>query len=98
LELAFETKLLREICESEQKARQELGIKVAEALKRRLADLRAATSVEDLPVAQTAKELWDLRRRFAARLSARFCPEPHEKSDAQATHRGLGKGWTDKDT
>jgi hypothetical protein len=55
LELAFETKLLREICESEQKARQELGIKVAEALKRRLADLRAATSVEDLPVAKPRK-------------------------------------------
>jgi ribosomal protein L29 len=55
LELAFETKPLREICESEHKAKQELGAKVAEELKRRLADLRAAASVEDLPVAKPRK-------------------------------------------
>jgi hypothetical protein len=55
LELAFETKPLREICESEHRAKQELGAKVAEQLKRRLADLRAALSIDELPVAKPRK-------------------------------------------
>jgi hypothetical protein len=48
LDLAFETKSLRALCESEAKARRMLGGSVAEYLKRRLADLHAATSVLDL--------------------------------------------------
>jgi hypothetical protein len=55
LELAFETKALRDICESEQRAKHELGAKVAEQLKRRLADLRAASSIDELPVAKPRK-------------------------------------------
>jgi plasmid maintenance system killer protein len=50
LELAFESKLLRSICESEASAIEELGADVASALKRRLADLRAAKSPQDLPM------------------------------------------------
>lgn len=49
LELAFETKSLRSICEREAHARCHLGSEVAEVLKHRLADFRAATSVMDLP-------------------------------------------------
>ncbi len=49
LELAFETKRLREICENEEIASQELGAEGAERLKHRLADLRAAGSIEELP-------------------------------------------------
>lgn len=52
MELAFETKLLREVCESAEKAKQQFGAEVARALKRLLADLRAAGSIEDLPVAK----------------------------------------------
>ena len=48
LELAFDSKSLRTICESETQAKLELGARVAEALKHRLADLRAATSPKDL--------------------------------------------------
>jgi hypothetical protein len=48
LELAFETKELRDICESEAEARRQLGESVAEVLKHRLADLDAATSPKDL--------------------------------------------------
>lgn len=48
MELAFETESLRTICESDAHARRELGSTVAELLKHRLADLRAATSPEDL--------------------------------------------------
>ncbi len=48
MELAFETKSLREICESPIRAKRALGESVAEMLKRRLADLRAATCIGDL--------------------------------------------------
>ena len=50
LELAFNDLSLRTICEDEAHAGNELGPNVAKALKRRLADLRAATSVKDLVV------------------------------------------------
>lgn len=48
LELAFDSRALRTVCESEAEARRELGTAMADILKRRLADLRAATSVRDL--------------------------------------------------
>lgn len=48
MELAFDKVSIREICESSSEAKRTLGPKVAEKLKRRLADLRAAASVHDL--------------------------------------------------
>jgi hypothetical protein len=48
LEIAFDSKHLRTICESEAHAKDELGVTVAEMLKHRLADLRAAISIRDL--------------------------------------------------
>lgn len=56
MELAFDTKSLRTICESEPHARRELGPNVAETLKHRLADMHAATSPKDL-VAGRPREL-----------------------------------------
>ena len=56
LELAFASKSLRQLCENEAKATQDLGGRVAQKLRRRLADLRAATSVNDL-VAGRPREL-----------------------------------------
>lgn len=50
MELAFEDKALRTICENDVHAQHELGQEIAENLKRRLADLRAAVSVHDLPL------------------------------------------------
>lgn len=46
--MAFSTKALRALCEHEEKAVRELGAKVAARLKRRIADVRAATCVKDL--------------------------------------------------
>ena len=46
--LAFGSKQLREICEFEERALDELGIVVSESLKERLADLMAAPSPNDL--------------------------------------------------
>ena len=48
LELAFSTKSVRELCENQARARQRLGERVAEKLKRRLADMRAVYSVIEL--------------------------------------------------
>ena len=50
MELAFDSRALRTICESETAARRDLGTKVAETLKHRLGDLRAATSIHELLV------------------------------------------------
>jgi hypothetical protein len=50
VEIAFETKSLRTLCESEAQATKELGPKVAPLLIHRLADLRAARFVSDIPV------------------------------------------------
>ena len=49
MELAFESKELRSICEREPEAQRKLGQSVAGTLKSRLADLRAAESIRDLP-------------------------------------------------
>src|SRR5260370_32129229 len=48
LELAFDSKALRTICESEGQAKLELGVTVAESLKHRLAGLVAANSTNHL--------------------------------------------------
>lgn len=50
LEIAFESKRLRTICESEKQSRSAFGDEVAEILKHRLADFRAAGTVRDLVV------------------------------------------------
>lgn len=49
MEVAFDSELLRSICEDQAVATKELGAAVAETLQRRLADLRAANAVSDLP-------------------------------------------------
>lgn len=50
LEIAFLEKSHRQLCENETIAERKLGTNVAEKLKRRFADLRAATNVKDLAV------------------------------------------------
>lgn len=50
MEFAFETRGLRDICEKQTVAKDKLGIELAEALKHRLADLRAATTIADVLV------------------------------------------------
>lgn len=50
MEIAFADKSLRQLCENEAIAKRKLGIKVAEKLKRRIADLRAATCIKDIVV------------------------------------------------
>lgn len=55
LELAFETKALRDICESEAIAKDKLPVNVAVALKRRLSDFEAIDCFDELPIAAPKK-------------------------------------------
>jgi hypothetical protein len=48
LQLAFHTETIRRVCENEEEAKTEFGPEAAEALKRRLADMRAARTPKDL--------------------------------------------------
>ncbi len=52
LQLSFANRSLRDICESSAKANRKLGIDAANELRRRVADLRAATSVHDLLIGE----------------------------------------------
>lgn len=48
MEINFPTKELRALCEEESYAAQQLDMKVADALKRRLADIMAADTIHDV--------------------------------------------------
>lgn len=82
--LSFGTKSIRAVCENEDHARSELGPAVAETLKRRLADLEAATSIKDLLVGNprilagsSGKEMTlDLRDGFQIVFSANHPKNP----------------------
>jgi len=55
LELAFQTKALRDICENEAIAKGKLGVKVADALWRRLSDFQSIDTFDELPFAKPKK-------------------------------------------
>ena len=55
MEIAFQTKSLRSLCEVETVMREKLGPIAAEALRVCLADLRAAPTITDVGVSYTAR-------------------------------------------
>lgn len=67
MELAFDTLRLRTVCENEAQAVEQFGEKVAEALKHRLADLRAAPSLVDIPAGHP-RPLEETGEKFAVLL------------------------------
>ena len=69
MELAFATKSLRSVCESAEEARRKLGSAVSEKLKRRLADLRAAVSAQDLIAGHPCELDGARQRRIALQLT-----------------------------
>jgi hypothetical protein len=78
LELAFATKPLRELCESEAKAKERLGAKIAAVLKHRLADFRAAESVDELPIGKPRKEADAYVLEFTNGVNVTFRPNHSE--------------------
>lgn len=54
MELAFRTRTLRALCQEHDKAVGAIGESAAEVLRTRIADLRAATYLADLPAGRPA--------------------------------------------
>ncbi len=73
MEVSFDTKSLRMICESGTKAEHELGIKLARSLVRRLADLRAATNASELSAGRPREVEGDGIRLMALDLYGGSC-------------------------
>jgi len=73
LELAFATRELREQCEQETVAHRELGREVATMLKRRLADLLAAETIEDLVVGNPRQVIENEHSSIQITLSDGYC-------------------------
>jgi proteic killer suppression protein len=68
LEIAFAERSDRQLCENEAIAERKLGDKVADKLKRRLADLRAATSVKDIVAGKPQVLLGKYKHQIAVEL------------------------------
>jgi hypothetical protein len=71
LVLAFASKSLRKLCETEEHAEKHLDPIVAANLKRRLADLEAASSVQDLIAGRPRKS--KVSEKFMMNLSDAIC-------------------------
>jgi hypothetical protein len=69
VQLAFDTRELRDVCERSEVADAELGPEVALSLRRRLADLSAASSVLDLPAGNPRLEDRDGATRLVLSLA-----------------------------
>jgi hypothetical protein len=72
LELAFATKSIRLLCERQSRAERELGMKAAQGLRRRLADLVAANSFSDLVAGKPQPVEGDQHMRMAVNLGGGF--------------------------
>ncbi|MDO8261703.1 MAG: hypothetical protein Q7T21_00605 [Gallionella sp.] len=73
LEIAFAEKSDRQLCENEAIAVRKLGTKVADKLKRRLADLRAATSVKDIVAGKPEVLFGKYKHQIAVELCDGYC-------------------------
>ena len=60
MEFSFDTKRLRDICENDILANEELGISTATELRKRLSDLRAAQRIKDVFFAESTNDEQDL--------------------------------------
>lgn len=88
MELAFENKLLRTLCENEDSANDQFGAEVSAKLKTRLADFRAAKNVSELIVGNPRKVKSnsgsvykvDLNDNYAILFSANHVDNPKTES------------------
>ena len=68
MEISFRTKELRKLCEDRRHADETLGVKVADILRRRLADLRAASRIEDVLLGNPSFDIHEGEQRFQLEL------------------------------
>lgn len=88
VEISFETKSLRDMCEIESLAIEAIGAPAAEALKRRLSDIRAADAIHEVlagrPHTVTANGLVSRQFQLSPELVLRVAPnhiKPRLKTD-----------------
>jgi hypothetical protein len=71
--IAFSTKNLRSLCESQTKAESQYGLNVARELRARLADLREAESVFELPAGRPREIDGSPHKNYALDLADGYC-------------------------
>lgn len=72
MEITFDTKELRELCANEVTASQELDTATAEALKRRISDIRAADSIDEILVGKPRAGMYNGAECYFVDLSDAF--------------------------
>src|SRR5260370_411311 len=85
MEIAFRSLSLRAVCVSEAKSIGLYGVDVAQSLKRRLADLRAADSIDELSVWNIA----EVPAAGGATMSLELAGDCRRECDAAS-----GGGWS----
>src|SRR5687768_270679 len=70
--MAFATRSLRQICESQIRAERKYGVRVARALQHRLADLVAAEDVTELIAGSPRSVAADPHERMVIQLTPQF--------------------------
>lgn len=101
LEIAFETRQIREICLDNELAETKLGSELAASLMKRIADLRASASVLELVAGNpnpigTDKYSVSLSEGFKLIFCANHVPPrilPSGSTDWENTHRIKILGW-----
>lgn len=73
LVIAFAIKSHRQLCENEAIAERKFGLVIAKKLKQRLADLRAATNVKDIPVGRPRELDGIYQHQFAVDICEGYC-------------------------
>jgi hypothetical protein len=87
LQIAFHTEAIRKVCENEEEAKTQFGTEVTEALKHRLADIRAARSPKDLvagrprPAHDSRHMIIDLREGYQILVKANHPKYPKSDTD-----------------
>lgn len=87
MELSFQTRALRDTCESTDKLRRQYGDRAGESVKARLADLRAASTINDVVIGTPREVSHDGRPAMTLDLedgyTMVFCPN-HLKTPVSA--------------
>lgn len=79
MEISFSTKEFRKLCEDRNYADEKLGTVVADILRRRLADLRAATNIDDIVLGNPSIVTFGNDQRYILEMDkyGTLCFEPN---------------------
>ena len=92
MEIAFNTKSLRSLCEIEAEMSKKLGSAVAEALRGCLADLRAAVTIADVTSGYAAEMVSKIEVKISPYEGVHIRLRANDRQ--VPTKRGNGVDWT----